>query len=93
MPYFIPLSINYHDNPNSTFVFVARIKFYEEIRQNLELYGSQPMTDYAATNSILIRIPVASAIFSKVLSVKPSYSPLSIQPRTFQTKISLQDKS
>ena len=36
------------------------------------------MTGYAVTNSISTRIPVASAIFSKVLSVKPSYSPLSI---------------
>jgi len=29
------------------------------------------MPDYAATNSILTRVPVASAIFSRVLSVKP----------------------
>jgi hypothetical protein len=34
---------------------------------------------YAATNSILTLVPVASAIFSNVLSVKPSYSPLSIR--------------
>ncbi len=34
---------------------------------------------YAATNSILTFVPVALAIFSKVLSVKPSYSPLSIR--------------
>jgi len=40
--------------------------------------ASYPMADYVATNSILTRIPVASAIFSNVLSVKPAYSPLSI---------------
>ena len=33
----------------------------------------------AAMKSILTFIPVASAIFSRVLSVKPSYSPFSIR--------------